>query len=236
MIGWKRILIKMSGEALAGPLRFGFDTETVAFIVRQICSVREMGLQVGVTIGGGNIFRGSLAPEGIERITGDTMGMLATTMNGLALRDLIRASGVRAEVYSSLDMPTVARRYVQQDALDSLKEGSITIFSGGTGRPYFTTDTAAALTALEMRCDLLIKATNVDGVYSGNPSQDPSATLFRRISYQEVLERNLRVMDLTAMALLKDHNLPLMVLNIHQPDNLAKMAKGEQVGTYVSND
>ena len=232
---WKNVLIKLSGEALAGSKEFGFDHETVVAIARQICDCKNLGLNICLTIGGGNIFRGSFAPREIQRITGDYMGMLATVMNGLALKDVLEYMEKPAELYSAIPMPTVAKRYTLNEAIKSNKEGKILIFSGGTGRPYFTTDTSAALTALELNCDLLVKATNVDGVYSANPNEDPSATLYERLTYSEVLDKNLRVMDLTAMTLLKDNNLALMVLNIHKEGNLLKMAQGEIVGTYVSN-
>jgi len=232
---WKNILIKMSGEALAGSNHFGFDHQAMADIVRGIVELKDMGLKVSLTIGGGNIFRGSSVPKEIERVTGDYMGMLATVINGLALRDMFEAMNKPCILYSSLEMRAVARPYNRREALKELKEGSILIFAGGTGRSFFTTDTSAALSALEMGCDAVIKATNVDGVYSANPNADPQAQRFDRITYQEVLERNLRVMDLTAIALLMDHDLPLVVMNIHTKGSLARLVRGEQVGTLVSN-
>jgi uridylate kinase len=234
-VTWKNILIKMSGEALAGESRFGFDHQVMADIAREIVGLKDMGLQVSLTIGGGNIFRGSYVPKEIERVTGDYMGMLATVINGLALRDIFEAMGKPSILYSSLEMPSVAKPYRRREALRELKDGKILIIAGGIGRPYFTTDTTAALSALELKCDLIIKATNVDGIYSANPSIDPSAEWFGRITYQEVLERDLRVMDLTAITLLKDNNLPLIVLNIHKKGNLARTARGESVGSFVSN-
>jgi len=233
-MSWKKVLIKLSGEALAGPLKSGFDHETMRSIVSEICGLKDMGLRVGITIGGGNIFRGSFASKEIRRVSADYMGMLATVMNGIALRDLFEHMGKPAEVYSPLGVISVAEPYNIRNALRSFDEGKILIFSGGTGRPFFTTDTAASLTAVELGCDLLVKATNVDGVYSADPVVDKSATLYRRISYQEALEKNLRVMDLTAFTLLKDNNLPLVVLNIHKKGSLAALARGEQVGTLVS--
>jgi uridylate kinase len=232
---WKNILIKMSGEALAGANHFGFDHETMAHIVREIVEIKGMGLAVSLTIGGGNIFRGAYVSKEIERITGDYMGMLSTVINGLALRDMFEAMNSPCILYSALEMKAVARVYNRRDALRELRGGKILIFAGGTGRPFFTTDTSAALSALEMGCDLIIKATNVDGVYSANPNADPKAQRFDRITYQEVLDRGLRVMDLTAITLLKDNNVPLVVMNIHTKGNLARLIRGEQVGTFVSN-
>ena len=232
---WKSILIKMSGEALAGPKGFGYHTPTMISIAQQVKQIQELGVRIGLTVGGGNIFRGSLAPEKIQRVTGDYMGMLATVMNGLALQNVFAESGIPAEVYSSIEMPSVAKRYVRHNALTSLAQNKVLIFSGGTGRPYFTTDTAAALTALEIGSDLLVKATDVDGIYSANPRKDASAKLYDRISYHDILQKELRVMDLTAITLIKDHDLPLVVMNIHKPGNLASLAVGETVGTFVSN-
>jgi uridylate kinase len=233
---WTTVMIKMSGEALAGQSTFGLEPETVASIARQVSEIREMGLNVCLTVGGGNIFRGSHAPRQIQRVTGDYMGMLATVINGLALCDVLKALGSAAELYSAVNISPLVKAYTRRDALDSLKEGKIVIFSAGTGRPYFTTDTSAVVAALEMNCDLLVKATNVDGVFSADPRKNQAAEKYNRLSYREVIDRDLRVMDLTAITLLKEHNLPLMVFNISTPGNLAAMARGDMIGTYLSND
>ena len=233
---YKRVLLKLSGEALMGDQSFGIAPDMLAYVAEEIKKPHDNGVQLAIVVGGGNIFRGVKASSfGMERTSADHMGMLATVINGLALRDMFEAMNKPCILYSSLEMRAVARPYNRREALKELKEGSILIFAGGTGRSFFTTDTSAALSALEMGCDAVIKATNVDGVYSANPNADPQAQRFDRITYQEVLERNLRVMDLTAIALLMDHDLPLVVMNIHTTGSLARLVRGEQVGTLVSN-
>jgi uridylate kinase len=228
-----RIMVKLSGEALGGEKNRGFDSSSILSVVDEIRRVQQQGFQVGIVIGGGNLFRGNMRPNELKRPTGDTMGMLATVMNGLALRDFFEFRGGRAVVYSSLPIAGVVRPFSRTEAREELDGNSAVIFVGGLGRPYFTTDTTAALAALEMECGLLIKATNVDGVYSGNPSADPEAVLYESLTYDEVLARELRVMDLTAMTLLKENRLPLVVLNIRKGGNLERLSRGEAVGTLV---
>ncbi|MBI4776173.1 MAG: UMP kinase [Deltaproteobacteria bacterium] len=230
----KRILIKLSGEALAGDKGSGFDTAAILDIVEEIVDVREMGFQPCIVIGGGNLFRGNMRPPQVERATGDSMGMLSTIMNALALRDFFESGGTSAEVYSNLPIPGVVRPFVRREARQDMDRGTVVIFAGGLGKPYFTTDTTAAWAALEMQCGLVVKATNVDGVYSGHPAKDPDARLYDTLTYAEVLEKELRVMDLTAMTLLKDYAMPLVVLNVRKKGNLKRMVAGGDVGTLVT--
>ncbi len=228
-----RIMVKLSGEALGGEENRGFHGPSILSVVDEILRVQKQGFQVGIVIGGGNLFRGNMRPEELKRPTGDTMGMLATVMNGLALRDFFEYRGGRAMVYSSLPIAGVARPFSRTEAREDLDRNSTVIFVGGLGRPFFTTDTTAALAALEMECGLLVKATNVDGVYSDNPSVNPKAVLYETLTHGEVLNKELRVMDLTAMTLLKEHRLPLVVLNIRKSGNLERLVHGEPVGTRV---
>ena len=230
----KRILVKLSGEALAGDKGSGFDATAILDIVAEVVDVRKMGFQPCIVIGGGNLFRGNMRPPQVERATGDAMGMLSTVMNALALQDFFETEGTPAEVYSNLPIPGIVRQFVRKEAGKDMDRGAIVIFAGGLGKPYFTTDTTAAWAALEMRCHLVVKATNVDGVYSGHPDKDPDARLYDTLTYSEVLEKELRVMDLTAMTLLKDHAMPLVVLNIREKGNLKKMLEGREVGTLVT--
>jgi len=230
----KRILVKLSGEALAGDQGSGFHAGTILDIVEEIVEVLEMGFRPCIVIGGGNLFRGNMRPSQVERTTADAMGMLSTIMNALALRDFFETVGTSAEVYSNLPIPGVVRLFVRREAGQDLDRGTIVIFAGGLGKPYFTTDTTAAWAALEMNCGLVVKATNVDGVYSGHPAKDPDARLYDTLTYAEVLEKELRVMDLTAMTLLKDHAMPLVVFNIRKKGNLKRLLSGQDVGTLVT--
>jgi len=230
----KRILVKLSGEALAGDKGSGFDATAILDIVGEVIDVRKMGFQPCIVIGGGNLFRGNMRPPQIQRATGDAMGMLSTVMNGLALQDFFETVGTPAETYSNLPIPGFVRPFVRKEAKQDMDRGIIVIFAGGLGKPYFTTDTTAAWAALEMDCRLVVKATNVDGVYSGHPAKDLAARLYDTLTYTEVLEKELGVMDLTAMTLLKDHAMPLVVLNIRKKGNLKRMLAGEDVGTLVT--
>ena len=231
---YQRILLKLSGEALQGQLGHGLDPAVLTRVAAEIGTVIEQGVQLGIVIGGGNIFRGlSDSAAGMNRSRADHMGMLATVINCLALQDALEQRGTKAQVMSAIDMPRVAEPYSQRHAVAALQQGQVVLFAGGTGNPYFTTDSAAALRALEIGADLMIKATKVDGVYSADPVKDPDAKLFRELSYAEVLRRKLGVMDLTAVSLCQDNDLPMLVLNMNQPGNIARAAQGALVGTKI---
>ena len=231
---YRRILLKVSGEALMGGQGYGIDPAVVTRIVSDIAGIVRSGVEVAVVVGGGNIFRGvQVAAKGGDRVTGDHMGMLATVMNGLALRDAFTREGVAARVVSGIAMPTVCEPFVQPRALRHLEKGRVVIFVGGTGNPFFTTDTAAALRAAEMGCNALIKATQVDGIYSADPKKDPNATRFDRLTHQEVLNRGLEVMDAAAIALARDNRIPIIVCSIHEPGSLAAVVAGNGRATVV---
>lgn len=231
---YKRILLKLSGEALMGDDSYGINRDTIARIVGEVKSVVDMGVQVAVVIGGGNIFRG-VAPgaAGMDRATADYMGMLATVMNALALQDAFRRVGVPSRVQSALNIEQVAEPYIRGKALRYLEEGTVVIFGAGTGNPFFTTDTAAALRGMEMNADIVVKATKVDGVYSADPKKDPSATRYQRLSFDEAIQKDLKVMDATAFTLCRDQNMPLAVLSIFKSGALARFVMGEDEGTLV---
>jgi len=231
---YKRILLKLSGEALMGDDSYGINRDTIARIVGEVKSVVDMGVQVAVVIGGGNIFRG-VAPgaAGMDRATADYMGMLATVMNALALQDAFRRVGVPSRVQSALNIEQVAEPYIRGKALRYLEEGTVVIFGAGTGNPFFTTDTAAALRGMEMNADIVVKATKVDGVYSADPKKDPSATRYQRLSFDEAIQKDLKVMDATAFTLCRDQNMPLAVLSIFRSGALARFVMGEDEGTLV---
>ncbi|MBQ7567214.1 UMP kinase [bacterium] len=229
----RRILLKLSGEVLAGGKRFGYDQ---ASLERFSCEIRDivgLGLQVGIVLGGGNIWRGSMG-RNMERCNADSMGMLATIMNGLALQDALAHAGVQARVQTSIAIPNVAEYFVRAKAVRHLDRGLVVIFAGGTGNPYFTTDTAASLRALEINADLLIKATKVDGVYDADPVTNPQAKRFDRLTYQETLQRGLKVMDASAISMCMDNKLPVVVFDIVTPGNLLKLCSGEDLGTIVT--
>lgn len=231
---YKRILLKLSGESLTGPGQYGIDPDTVAFISRQIKKVHEAGVEIGVVIGGGNIFRGLNASQnGMDRVTGDHMGMLATILNSLALKDQLNAIGVSARVMSALRMDTVTEFYIRNKAVSHLEHGRVVIMAGGTGNPYFTTDTAAALRAAEIGAEVVMKGTRVDGIYSANPEEDATATLYAEISYLDVLTRNLKAMDATSIALCRENKVPILVFNMTVEDNLYRAGMGENMGTLV---
>jgi uridylate kinase len=231
---FKRILLKLSGEALMGEQKYGIDPAVVNMIANQVKAIRELGVEVGLVIGGGNIFRGVAgATKGMDRTTADHMGMLATMINALALQDALEHLGVHTRTLSGLEMPKVAESYVRRRATRHLEKGRVVIFGAGTGNPFFSTDTAAALRANEIAAEVVMKATNVDGVYSADPKKDPKATKFDRITYQEVLEKGLKVMDGAAIALCQENRLPILVFDMMKEGNLLAAVQGEVVGTLV---
>ncbi len=231
---FKRILLKLSGEALMGSGDYGIDPGIIARIALEVREVVSMGVQVGMVIGGGNIFRGAgLAKGGIDRVTGDHMGMLATVINALAMQDALERSNVYARVMSALSIHQVCEDYIRRRAIRHLEKGRVVIFAAGTGNPFFTTDSAASLRAIEIGADLMIKATKVDGVYSADPVTNPNATRYDRLSFDEVLERKLMVMDATAVVMCRDHAMPLRIFSINNEGDLVRMMCGDDVGTVV---
>jgi uridylate kinase len=229
-----RILLKLSGELLAGEHGHGIRDEVLAGIADEIREVHEMGVQVGIVLGGGNIFRGVAAStRGMDRVTADHMGMLATVINSLALQHVLEKRGMYTRVMSALKMDQVAEPYIRRRAVRHLEKGRIVVLAAGTGNPYFTTDTAAVLRAVEVGASVILKGTKVDGVYSGDPIADPSATFFPKIGYMDILNRGLQVMDSTAISLCMDNRLPLIVFNVGVPGNLVKIMRGEPIGTRV---
>jgi len=230
----RRLLLKLSGEALAGEAGVGIDPSIVARLCGEIAAVVAQGVQVGLVLGGGNLFRGAaLQAAGLDRVTGDHMGMLATVMNGLAFRDLLVQAGASAEIYSAIELPGVVRKFHRDDAVATLDAGGVAIFVAGTGNPFFTTDTAACLRGIEIGADAVLKATKVDGVYDADPLHNPQARRFEQLDYDEVLARNLAVMDLTAICLCRDHGMPLIVFDMYAPAALTRLINGEKVGTVV---
>ena len=231
---YKRILLKLSGEALMGDDAFGINRETLWRIVNEVKAVADLGVEIGIVIGGGNIFRGMAgASNGMDRATADYMGMLATVMNAMALADAMRQAGMNARVQSALTIEQVVEPYIRGKAIRYLEEGKVVIFAGGTGNPFFTTDTAAALRGSEIGAEIVLKATKVDGVYSADPKKDPSATRYARISFDEAIGRGLGVMDATAFALCRDQKLPINVFSIFKPGALKRVVLGEDEGTLV---
>ena len=235
-LAYRRILVKLSGEALMGESDYGIDPLFLKRLAVEVAAVREYGVEVALVIGGGNLFRGAgLARAGMDRVTGDQMGMLATVMNSLALQDALEQIGVFARVMSAIRINEVCEDYIRRRAVRHLEKGRITIFAAGTGSPFFTTDTAASLRAIEIEADLLLKATKVDGVYDSDPMVNPSARRYDRLTYDQVLDGRLNVMDATAIVLCRDHHLPLRVFNLNEPGALVRVARGEEVGTLVTN-
>ncbi len=231
---YKRILLKLSGEALMGDTPYGIDQTVLSRIVGEIAEVTRLGVEVGVVIGGGNIFRGMAgAASGMDRATADYMGMLATVMNAMALSDAMRGAGVNSRVQSALNIEQVVEPYIRGKAIRYLEEGKVVVFGAGTGNPFFTTDTAAALRGSEIGAELVIKATKVDGVYTADPKKDPDAQRFSRISFDEAISRNLKVMDATAFALCRDQRLPINVFNIFKTGALKRVVQGLEEGTLV---
>ncbi len=232
---WQRVLLKLSGEILAGNVGHGIDENAMAALAGEIREVRELGVQVGIVTGGGNIFRGLAAStRGMDRVGADYMGMLATVINGLALQHALEKRGVYTRVMSAIEMPRVCEPYIRRRAVRHLEKGRVVVLAAGTGNPYFTTDTAAALRAVEVGADVVLKATKVDGIYSSDPVTHPDATFYPRITYKDILDRGLAVMDLTAITLLKENRLPLVVFNVGQRGNLTRIVQGETVGTAVT--
>lgn len=236
MTKFKRVLLKLSGESLAGTQGHGIDVDRLNAYARQIKEVCEMGVEVGIVIGGGNIFRGlSGAGRGFDRVKGDQMGMCATVINSLALSSALEAVGVKNRVLTAIRMEPVGEFYTKWKAISALQQGEVVIMSGGTGNPYFTTDTASALRGIEIEADVMLKGTRVDGVYTADPEKDTSATKFSEITYDEIYNRGLKVMDLTATTLCKENGLPIYVFNMDVEGNLRRVMAGEPIGTLVKN-
>jgi uridylate kinase len=232
---YKRILLKLSGEALLGDRPYGVDPSVCAFVARQVAQVTRLGVEVGIVVGGGNIFRGlAAAASGMDRATGDYIGMLATVMNGLALQDALERAGVQTRVMTAIAMHEVAEPYIRRRAVRHLEKGRVTLFVAGTGNPYFTTDTAAALRAVEINAEVLMKATKVDGVYDADPMKDPNARRYSRLDYGDILRDQLKVLDATAVSLCMENELPIVVFDLNQPDNIRRVAMGEPVGTLIA--
>ncbi len=231
---YRRILLKLSGEALGGPAGMGINPEVIRDMARQIGEVRKLGVEIVIVIGGGNIFRGAQgSAQGIERATGDYMGMLATVINALALQDALEKAGVATRVQSAIAMAQVAESFIRRRAVRHLEKGRVVIFGGGTGNPYFSTDTAAALRANEIGAEVILKATKVDGIYDSDPKTNPNARRYTEITYIEALQRQLKVMDATAFSLCMDNKMPIIVFNVFEGDNLKRVVLGEKVGTIV---
>ncbi len=233
-LAYPRALLKISGEALAGDRGVGFDFPTMDRIADEIQSVVSLGVSLGLVIGGGNIVRGSqLSKWGLDRVSADYMGMLGTVINALAVQDILERKGMATRVMTAIRMEELAEPYIRRRAVGHLDKGRIVIFAAGTGNPYFSTDTAAVLRAIQIKAQVIIKATSVDGVYSADPKKDPNAKFYEEISYRDVMLEELKVMDQTAVTLCKENSLPLIVLNIHKPDAIAAAVRGERVGTLV---
>lgn len=231
---YKRILLKLSGESLMGEQHYGIDPVRLGQYAEQIKAAAGSGVEIAIVIGGGNIFRGMQgAAKGFDRVKGDQMGMLATVINSLALSSALTSIGQPAQVFTALNMYPIGEYYSKWKAIDAMREGKIAILSGGTGNPFFTTDTGAALRGVEVEADVMLKGTRVDGIYTADPEKDPTATKFQEISYDEVYTRGLKVMDLTATALCKENGLPIVVFDMDTPGNLAKVLAGEYIGTLV---
>lgn len=233
---YRRVLLKLSGEALAGDNEHRIDEKVVQAIARAVFEVKNAGVEIALVIGGGNIYRGADGERmGMDRVSSDYMGMLATIINALALQNALEKLGAHTRIQSSLEMSKVAEPYIRRRALRHLEKGRIVIFAGGTGNPYFTTDTAAALRAIEIGADTILKATNVDGIYNDDPKKNPKAKKFKALTYIEAINRRLRVMDTTALTLCMENKLPIVVFNLHQPGNIRRVVLGEPIGTVVKN-
>ncbi len=233
--GYGRVLLKLSGEALAGDRGFGIDPKVVDGLTNEIRSIHQLGVALGLVIGGGNIVRGAIASQGgMDRVSADYMGMLATIMNALAVQDLLEKKGVDTRVMTAIRMPQLAEPHIRRRAVRHLEKGRVVIFAGGTGNPYFSTDTAAVLRAIEINADIVIKATKVRGVFTADPASDPSAEFIPAISFHEVVARDLRVMDAAAVSLCRDNDLPIIVLNLEDQGAVRRAIHGERVGTLVS--
>lgn len=234
---YNRVLLKLSGESLMGSQQYGIDVARLSDYATDIREAVAMGTQIAIVIGGGNIFRGlSGATKGFDRVKGDQMGMLATVINGLALSSALTSVGVRSRVLTAIRMEPIGELYTKWYALEAMARGEVVILSGGTGNPFFTTDTGSSLRGIELECDVMLKGTRVDGIYTADPERDPTATKFDRISYQEIYRRGLKIMDLTATTMCMENNLPIVVFDMDTPGNLIKVLSGENIGTYVSNE
>jgi uridylate kinase len=232
---WKRVLLKISGEALAGSAPLGIDPEVVGRIAGDIAAGVALGAEIGLVVGGGNLFRGAwLARHGTDRVTGDHMGMMATVMNALALKEALAARGLPVKVLSGLPIPTVCDTFTQRGALEAFGPGRVVIFAGGLGTPFLTTDTTAAMRASELRCDAILKATNVDGIYTADPKKDPTATRFDRLTFDEAIRRDLKVLDTAAFALARDNGIPIIVFSLQEPGALAGVLEGGGRATVVA--
>lgn len=233
-MSYKRILLKLSGESLMGSQGYGIDTVRLGEYAQQIKEIAQMGVQIGIVIGGGNIFRGlSGASKGFDRYKGDQMGMLATVINAMALASALESIGQPARVLTAINMAPIGEFYSKQRAIEALEKGEVAIFSAGTGNPYFTTDTGSSLRGIEIEADVMLKGTRVDGIYTADPEKDPTATKYDEITYDEIYNRGLKVMDLTATTMCKENHLPIIVFNMDKPGNLVKVMKGEKIGTLV---
>ena len=236
MVKYKRILLKLSGEALMGNDTYGINIQVLNSYAQQVREVAELGVDVGIVIGGGNIFRGLTGvSKGFDRVKGDQMGMLATVINSLALQSAIEGVGGKAKVFTATKMEPVGELYTKAKVLEGFKQGYVAIIAGGTGNPFFTTDTASALRGVEIEAEVLLKGTRVDGIYTADPEKDKSASKFDEISFSEAYERKLKVMDLTAFTMCSENNLPVLVFDMNTPGNLMKVVKGERIGTLVKN-
>ena len=236
MARFNRILLKLSGESLMGKQGYGIDPERLEQYAQQIKEIHDMGVQIGIVIGGGNIFRGlSGSQKGFDRVKGDQMGMCATVINSLALSSALGAVGVKNRVMTAIRMEPIGEFYTKWRAIEAMERGEVCIFSAGTGSPYFTTDTGSSLRGIEIEADVMLKGTRVDGVYTADPEKDPTATKFEEISYQEVLNRGLKVMDMSAICMCQDNNLPIYVFNMDVVGNLKRVMDGEEIGTLVHN-
>jgi uridylate kinase len=235
-VKFKRILLKVSGEALMGEKEYGIDPKVLRRYAEEICELQKAGVEIGVVIGGGNIYRGvENSSDGIEKATGDQMGMLATIINGLALQGALEHRGVFTRLLSSIKMEEIAEPFIRRRAIRHLEKGRVVIFGAGTGNPYFTTDTAAALRAVEIKADVIMKGTRVDGVFDSDPEINPNAFKFQEMSYSDVLGKDLKVMDLTAITLCKENDMPIIIFNMNKPGNLKRVVEGERVGTIVTS-
>jgi len=235
-IKYQRILLKLSGESLMGSLGYGIDPEMLMFFAKEVKKIHELGLEIGIVIGGGNIYRGlNAGKQGIDRVTGDQMGMLATVINALALQNAFEETGMYTRLMTSIKMDEIAEPYIRRRAIRHMEKGRVVIFGAGTGHPYFSTDTAASLRAVEIEANVILKGTRVEGVYDSDPEKNPKASMFKEISYLEVMNKNLRVMDMTAISLCQENELPIIVFNMNKEDNLLKIATGERLGTEVSS-
>ena len=236
MSAFKRVLLKLSGEALMAGRTHGIDSDRLNDYIEEIIEVSEMGVQIGIVIGGGNIFRGVSGVEaGFDRVKGDYMGMLATVINGLALQSAFESKNARASLFTAIRMEPVAEFYFKPRVIEALEQGKIAIFSGGTGNPFFTTDTASTLRAVEIEADVMLKGTRVDGVFTSDPETDPNAKKFDQITFNEALEKELRILDLTAFTMCKENNMPIIVFNMNVKGNLKKLILGEKIGTLIKN-